>query len=699
MSFASNVALSSVSSAVDIVAIYIPIITAVKSLVKEIYQIYEDAEFNSEICLIMKNRVIKAECSVDSIIKDSNNEKKLREQSYYLAFKSFENVLIKIRDFVRNVSKLKGYKKYLNATEVKNKYMQLTEEFDTCMADLHFAIDVANKSEREEEAKKVDKALDNVEKNLEKLDDKVTSVDDKVTSMYENVNTIMNSIELLHTKSDVHAKEINPADLYDPVSRIKNDIRGQVFRKVINHVADVACKPIKDSSHYQTELAILGKLSKSPYILHFYGLSRADTGDGNREIMVFEWAYHGTLTELYDKFDIPWTRKIQITRDICRGIIFLRWANIFHHDLRCDNIFVTQNLDVKLGNFKYSRAVNANTSNISDLIKHIRWMAPEQIEKYTKASKKGYTLFCELFSFGMLIWELCYERYPYSSRGWDNDLVKKVSEHILSGKREDLCVGKFIDPIDKEIQLEFIKIISEAWRHEPNQRIDIMKLNTILDDMSVKYPIPPNLPLLLNDKTYDFDGKKESKQTITDTSSSLPKFDDDFEIIDFNDPSDFLVPLTKGIEYHKNKDHKSAWDCFKQHANLGDPLAKYWQGYYYYNGYVVEKDLSQAKKLFKEAADDNHPESQYRYAVMQLHSLKSTDDEATKKKNCNEIVHYLKLAADNMNIDAMFYLGDIYMNGKLRTKQNKEIGLEYLKLAAKNNSERAINMLKQLNLN
>ncbi|CAG8643346.1 25498_t:CDS:2, partial [Gigaspora rosea] len=56
------------------------------------------------------------------------------------------------------------------------------------------------------------------------------------TSMYENVNTIMNSIELLHTKSDVHAKEINPADLYDPVSRIKNDIRGQVFRKVINHL-------------------------------------------------------------------------------------------------------------------------------------------------------------------------------------------------------------------------------------------------------------------------------------------------------------------------------------------------------------------------------------------------------------------------------------------------------------------------------
>ncbi|CAG8441653.1 6247_t:CDS:2 [Dentiscutata heterogama] len=381
----SSVANAALNTAVDIVAIYIPIITAVKTLVKEIYTIYEAAEFNSEICLIMKNRVIKAECSVDTIIKDTNNEKKLREQSYFLAFKSFENVLLKIKDFVKNVSKLKGYKKYLNATEVKNKYLQLTEEFDTCMGDLHFAIDVANKSEREEEAKKVDRALENVEKNLEKLDDKVT--------------TIMNNLELLQKKSDVHAKRIDPADLHDPVFRNKNDIRRQVFRKVIYQVADVACKPIKDSSRYQTELAILGKLSKLPYILPFYGLSRADTCDGNREVMVFEWAHHGTLTELYNNFDIPWARKILIVRDICRGIVFLRWANVFHHDLRCDNIFVTQNLDVKLGNFKYSRPVDANTTKLSDIVQHIRWMAPEQIEKYTKIAEKGYTLFCEIFRF------------------------------------------------------------------------------------------------------------------------------------------------------------------------------------------------------------------------------------------------------------------------------------------------------------
>ncbi|KAF0541495.1 kinase-like protein [Gigaspora margarita] len=534
----SSVATAALNCAVDIAAAYFPIVASVKILVKEIQQIYEDAEFNSEICLIMKNRVVKAECSVD-LIKDTDNEDQLSEKSYFLAFKSFENVLTRIRDFVKNVSKLKGYKKYFNATEVKNKYLQLTDEFDKCMVDLHFAIDLANKNEREEEAKKVDRALENVEKNLEKIEA-------QVTEMSGNVGAIMSSLELLRskidTKSNVQAKNINPKDLNDPVCSTKNDIRRHVFRKVYK-ATDVACKPIRDSNQYQTGLAILGKLGQYQYILHFYGLSHADTDVGNREVMVFEWAHHGTLKELYNKFDIPWPRKIQIVRDICLGIVFLRMANVFHHDLRCDNIFVLQNLDVKLGNFKYSREVDGNTSKISDLVTHIRWMAPEQIEKYTQSSKKGYTMFCEIFSFGMLIWELCYEKYPYSGQDWDNDLVKKVSDHILFGGREELCVGKFIDPTDKEIQLEFIKIINEAWRHLPNQRINITKLNTFLEEISVKYPIPPEAPTLLRDKTYDFDGKKESNQTKTD--SLLPKFEDEFDIIDFNVPDDFLVPLKK----------------------------------------------------------------------------------------------------------------------------------------------------------
>ncbi|RIB21201.1 hypothetical protein C2G38_2177351 [Gigaspora rosea] len=45
------------------------------------------------------------------------------------------------------------------------------------------------------------------------------------------------------------------------------------------------------------------------------------------------------------------------------------------------------------------------------------------------------------------------------------------------------------------------------------------------------------------------------------------------------------------------------WKCFKENADLGNLSAKYWKGYYLYNGYdgVVEKDQTSAMELFKEA--------------------------------------------------------------------------------------------------
>ncbi|CAG8807443.1 815_t:CDS:2, partial [Gigaspora margarita] len=62
-------------------------------------------------------------------------------------------------------------------------------------------------------------------------------------------------------------------------------------------------------------------------------------------------------------------------------------------------------------------------------------------------------------------------------------------------------------------------------------------------------------------------------------------------------PVDFFIPLEKGVEFHKNRDHKAALKCFEENANLGNPLAKYWLGYYLTYGYkVIKIDREQRKK-------------------------------------------------------------------------------------------------------
>ncbi|KAF0380092.1 kinase-like protein [Gigaspora margarita] len=699
---------STIKTTAEIMSSYIPVINSITILFQKIYQVYEDSECNKEICLIMVERVKAAEYALDKMMRrKEENEKYFCKQDYFFAFKRFEINLKNIKDFTTKVSKLKGYRKFFSATNVKFQYENLTKEYDGCMNDLHFAIVVVSKEERDIESRKVDQSLKDIEGTLEKLEGDIENAANKIENKIEQVgNNIGSKIDMVvqeisilksqidkQQSNDINVPKIDAKELINPPHPESNDVRGshRPLQKKFYKGVEVACKPIEDSKdsknakRYQGELTILGKLSLSPNILRFYGLSYID----NREVMVSEWAEHKSLKDLYDHYDIAWTRKIQMIRDICRAILFLREVNVFHHDIRCENVLVTRGLDPKLGNFKNARGTGDETQNLSDqLINVIRWMAPEQIEKYQdlnngKKLEKRYTFNCEIFSFGMLIWELCYEKIPY-----ENLTFKDIPNYVLSGKREKLLYGKFTNPDDEKVQGEFIKIIDSAWQHVPHQRISITKLFETLEGLAITYPIPitSNAPSgLLPDKSLDFDGTITSK--VKD--SLMPKFSEEFSIND----EDFIDPvksLEEGIKLHRSRNFEEAWKCFDENAKLGDSLAKYWKGYYLYEGYFVDKNKEQANKLFKEAADNEIPDAQYRYAVSLYPGIKN---ETIRR----EFIHYLKLAADNKHSDAMRNLGDIYVKGKLKVVQNKELGLKYLKLAARENDQQAIDILKKLN--
>ncbi|CAG8697030.1 7084_t:CDS:2 [Gigaspora margarita] len=643
-------------TSVEIAGLYVPFINMVKILIDEVKKIYEDAECNKEICLIMVNRVAIAECAMNEMLNSNKNESYFRK--CFVSFKRFEIVLKNIKDFTNKVSKIEGYRKFLNAPEIKKKFDKLIQEYDICMKELHFTMAIASESQRNLEAQKVDNSLKNVEDTLK-------NVSNQLDVVVQGINILRSQMD--GQSDNIHVPEVHSSHLSNPYVITEKDIRGSetypTVKKFYKNYVDVACKCVKDKSHdFKIELAILGILGQSQYILHFYGLSNVD----NRDVMVFDWADHGTLKELYSSYDIPWTRKIRILRDICRGLVFLRSANVFHHDMRCENIFVLHNLDSKIGNFKCARKTDAKTRNLEHLVTNIiRWMAPEQIKKYKDKRHEDK-------NFGMLIWELCYEKMPYEKRD-----IQDISNHVLNGNRERLLTGQFDDPDDKEIQEKLIKIIKNTWKHIPHERISITDLHRKLEKLAANYPIPPGAPVLLEDKSLNFDGS-----LVHQEPEGAPLF----------------IPLDRGIELHKKRDHVNAWKCFNENADLGDNSAKYWQGYYLCHGYgVVEKNERRAMELFKEAADNDHPDAQYRYAMLSLSSLSKEESDARKEEICKEILHYFKLAANSnkQNYDAVYYLGDIYLNGKLNVEQNRELGLNYLNLAAGNGHTKATKLLKE----
>ncbi|CAG8768052.1 935_t:CDS:2 [Gigaspora margarita] len=540
---------STIKVTAEIVSSYIPIVATIKILVEEIYKIYSNVECNKELCLIMMDRVKTAEFALEQMmLKSEENKEYFYENEYSLSLNKFVNVLKDIKNFVEKVSKIEGVRKFFEANRIKQTYEKLTQEFDTCMKELHFTIAIANKNQRAKDAQKVDQAIEKLEKLNLGIDNKLSIIMSKMNIQPGDVPNI-NENDWKKPSAGLHKKD-------------------SVIRKYYNGI-EVACKPIEDSSQNKAE----------------------------RE----------NLKELYEKYDIPWNRKIQIIRDICNGLIFLREINILHHD------------------------ISTTSFSIQNQLEMFHWMAPKQIEKYKKYSnKKSYTFSCEMFSFRMLIWELCYERIPYKPLE-----TEKVADYVLSGKREKLTSRKFDNANDVNIQKKFNEIINKG------NRIDLMQLHSELEKLAEHNPIALCAPQLLENNKLDFGDTENSK---------LPKFEDEpINFYENNSSIDPLISVDEGIKFHRNKNYESAWKCFEKNFKLCNPLEQYWQAYYLYYGYFVKQD--------KEPVAD----AQYRYAVSLINNFSNYPNINDEKRN--KILHYLKLASNNKNNKAAYQLGNIYVNG------------------------------------
>ncbi|CAG8615037.1 7420_t:CDS:2 [Cetraspora pellucida] len=247
---------------------------------------------------------------------------------------------------------------------------------------------------------------------------------------------------------------------------------------------------------------------------------------------------------------------------------------------------------------------------------------------------------------------------------------------------DDLFDESDLDPndsINKVIQNEFKNLIQEAWKHESGARIRIPALYSRLSELSSIVKKSPSLIPI---------------DSRTNNSLSVPE--------DFRDNVNRILTVEEGIKLHRTRipeNKEKAWKCFVDNAKLKSPLAIYWKGYYLWEGSYPngakrseeqkEIDKSEARELFKKAAEEGVTDAQFWYAF----SLPRTEE------NRAEFLHHLSEAAENGNAAALYSLGDVYLYGKAHVEMDKTKGLRYLKLAAHRGHLKATETLKNLDKN
>ncbi|PKK74451.1 kinase-like protein [Rhizophagus irregularis] len=188
-------------------------------------------------------------------------------------------------------------------------------------------------------------------------------------------------------------------------------------------------------------------------------------------ILVLEYANEGNLRDyLINKFtSLEWKDKIQMALDITCGLKFLHSKGIIHRDLHSKNILVN-NGKLSIADLGLSKKLaEAATNSIANKMGIIEYIEPQCIksDKYKKNKKS------DIYSLGVLLWEISSGKCPFSDRSRDV-LAYHISYNNLREK-----------PIGGTPQ-KYQQLYQECWDSEPELRPDIEKVYETLSQLKTE---------------------------------------------------------------------------------------------------------------------------------------------------------------------------------------------------------------------
>eukprot|EP00005_Dracoamoeba_jomungandri_P005534 CAMPEP_0174260794 /NCGR_PEP_ID=MMETSP0439-20130205/10559_1 /TAXON_ID=0 /ORGANISM="Stereomyxa ramosa, Strain Chinc5" /LENGTH=291 /DNA_ID=CAMNT_0015345123 /DNA_START=47 /DNA_END=922 /DNA_ORIENTATION=- len=126
--------------------------------------------------------------------------------------------------------------------------------------------------------------------------------------------------------------------------------------------------------------------------------------------IVTEFVEGGNLrSKLKDEsVEMSWPLKVGILRDVALAMNYLHARGIVHRDLKSHNLLVAQDYRIKVCDFGLARTTpeNDQQKQVMTIVGTHEWMAPEV------AMGEAYDSTCDVFSFGMVIFEVVTRSKP-----------------------------------------------------------------------------------------------------------------------------------------------------------------------------------------------------------------------------------------------------------------------------------------------
>ncbi|KAF2073936.1 hypothetical protein CYY_004760 [Polysphondylium violaceum] len=251
-----------------------------------------------------------------------------------------------------------------------------------------------------------------------------------------------------------------------PDVKVEKEIGKGHFSKVLRGMwkgKEVAIKKLnigkdKDKeemmNEFKAEVELLGSL-QHPNLVTCYGYTI------NPMCILMEYLPTGNLFDLIHSREqkLDSALILQFAFDIARGMQHLHTRNIIHRDLKSSNLLLDKHFNIKIADLGIARETSFTQTMTT--IGTVAWTAPEILRH------ESYNQKADVYSFGIVIWELLTGQEPYEG-------IPPMNAGILVASKE------LRPELPENCDANWKKLVVWCWTEDPNKRPSFEEITNYL---------------------------------------------------------------------------------------------------------------------------------------------------------------------------------------------------------------------------
>ncbi|XP_004075126.1 mixed lineage kinase domain-like protein [Oryzias latipes] len=438
-------------------------IEPILSIVKGIYDHVEGVKANEK----RSRRICERVKALEKIIRSIQTPKKVFET---------ENVKNIIKDLTVTLNATKNLlEKHADSNWMKRaiKKGYYEEEFNHVNERLNDAFQALSLALNIEHEDAICKVFDKVTQQMEDEEDKKKDEEELLDKMTSLQNDVAEILSLLKTQKMPYDKirKIKLSELKFipdiPKKPFMTTESAEVFMGEFQGFPVAIKKYLKTGQVSSSEVETIFKKEtdtmnrfQSPNILRLFGICIINENSPQPEfLVVMEYCEKGSLRQVLDSdCELSWTRKARMCLDVAQGIYRLHQAEQnfkVHGSISSNKLLVDEAYRVKLGGFELSKTETSLQRSVKKtaLESTLCYGAPEMLDNLNKK----FTKECEIYSIGIVLWEIATRKKPFE--GLKEDLIY-----------QKVWTEKYQEPLPTDCPENLQQMIIACRAHEPFDR-------------------------------------------------------------------------------------------------------------------------------------------------------------------------------------------------------------------------------------